>query len=377
MTVLTNGNIGIGTSTPDLAKLQVHGMVGNTVAMFSDIATSTGISLVADYPGIFFNSYWNNGLRSMSASGYSSYINNDQTTGDFTFNVAAVANTTANGLITVPERMRITRSGNIGIGTDAPAASALLDVSSTSQGFLPPRMTIAQRNAIKNPAIGLVIFCTDCEELDMFNGTIWKTMTGTAACVSPILNFIKICDQTWMFNNLNVAKYRNGDDIPQVTNPTTWGNLTTGAWCWYNNDSATYAAIYGRLYNWYAVNDPRGLAPAGWHIPTDAEWTTLANCLQGAQYAGGLMKETGSIHWANPNYAATNSSGFTGLPGGLRSMIVGSVIYGSINIYGYWWSATEWNSTDAWGRFLGNNSSSIHVPILEKKLGISVRCVKD
>jgi hypothetical protein len=122
MRIMPNGNVGIGTSTPDLAKLQVQGMVGNTVAMFSDMATSTGISLVADYPGIFFNSYWNNGLRSMSASGYSSFIETDQTTGDFTFNVAAVANTTANGLITVPERMRITRSGNVGIGTDNPLA---------------------------------------------------------------------------------------------------------------------------------------------------------------------------------------------------------------------------------------------------------------
>jgi uncharacterized protein (TIGR02145 family) len=237
-------------------------------------------------------------------------------------------------------------------------------------------MTIAQRNAITNPAIGLVIFCSDCEELDMFNGTIWKTMAGTAACVSPILNFVKICDQTWMLNNLSVAKYRNGDDIPQVTDPTTWGNLTTGAWCWYNNDSATNAAIYGRLYNWYAVNDPRGLAPSGWHIPSDAEWTALGTCLQGVQNAGGLMKETGTIHWANPNYAATNSSGFTGLPGGLRYTI-GSVTYVDLKIYGYWWSSTAWGNTNAMGRLLSNTSSSLDSPIFYKTLGISVRCVKD
>ena len=122
MRIMPNGNVGIGTTNPTLAKLHVQGMVGNTVAMFSDMATLQGISLVADYPGVFFNSYWNNGLRSMSASGYSSYLNNDQTTGDFTINVAADANTTANGLITVPERMRITHLGNVGIGTDNPFA---------------------------------------------------------------------------------------------------------------------------------------------------------------------------------------------------------------------------------------------------------------
>jgi hypothetical protein len=120
MRIMSNGNVGIGTSNPTLAKLHVQGMVGNTVAMFSDIATLQGISLVADYPGVFFNSYWNNGLRSMSASGYSSFIGTDQTNGDFTFNMSDVANTTANGLITVPERMRITGSGNVGIGTATP-----------------------------------------------------------------------------------------------------------------------------------------------------------------------------------------------------------------------------------------------------------------
>jgi hypothetical protein len=136
MRIMPNGNVGIGTTTSSLAKLQVRGMVGNTVAMFSDIATSTGIALVADYPGVFFNSYWNNGLRSMSASGYSSFIETNQTTGDFTFNVAAVANTTANGLITVPERMRITRSGNVGIGTADP--SARLQVADSNVLFTGP-----------------------------------------------------------------------------------------------------------------------------------------------------------------------------------------------------------------------------------------------
>ena len=96
-----------------------------------------------------------------------------------------------------------------------------------------------------------------------------------------------------------------------------WATLTTGAYCYYNNDSATYAATYGKLYNWYAVNDPRGLAPAGWHVPSDAEWTELINCLGGEDVAGGKMKAVSAL-WYSPNTGATNSSGFTGLPGGYR-----------------------------------------------------------
>ena len=81
-----------------------------------------------------------------------------------------------------------------------------------------------------------------------------------------------------MLKNLDVSKYRNGDDIPQVTDATTWANLTTGAWCYYENNTAN-GTVYGKLYNWFAVNDPRGLAPSGWHIPSQAEWVTLQNCL--------------------------------------------------------------------------------------------------
>src|SRR5450759_3473794 len=130
---------------------------------------------------------------------------------------------------------------------------------------------------------------------------------------------VTICTQVWMLKNLDVSTYRNGDLIPKVTDPTAWSALTTGAWCWCSNDSATNASTYGKLYNRYAVNDPRGLPPTGWHVPSDAEWNTLITCLGGDPFvAGGAMKETGTTHWQSPNTDATNSSGFTGLPGGLR-----------------------------------------------------------
>ncbi|MEP7142311.1 MAG: fibrobacter succinogenes major paralogous domain-containing protein [Ferruginibacter sp.] len=259
---------------------------------------------------------------------------------------------------------------NVGIGTAAPDHSAKVDISSTTQGFLPPRMTFAQRNAIQNPAAGLVVWCTDCDELQVYNGTIWKNMNGTAA--SGVVGFpnVKICEQVWMVKNLDVRTYANGDPIPQVTDPAVWANLTIGAWCWYNNDSATYAATYGKLYNWYAVNDPRGLAPQGWHVPGDAEWTTLTDCLGGEIVAGDKMKST--IGWTAPN-TATNSSGFAGLPGGIRY----DGTFEIIGKAGFWWSSTATDNTDfAWDRSLDYfvDTRRSYSP---KTHGSSVRCVRD
>ncbi len=189
-------------------------------------------------------------------------------------------------------------------------------------------------------------------------------------CISSVT----ICNQVWMLKNLDVTKYRNGDDIPQVTNIAAWAGLTTGAWCYYANNAAN-GTTYGKLYNWYAVNDARGLAPAGWHVPSDAEWTTLSDCLGGELDAGGKMKETGTTHWISPNAGASNSSGFTALPGGYLDS--GLQFYNNIGIGGYWWSSTEANIGVAWLRFLVIDNWSIHRPGTDKIYGFSVRCVKD
>jgi uncharacterized protein (TIGR02145 family) len=196
---------------------------------------------------------------------------------------------------------------------------------------------------------------------------------------------VTIDAQVWSITNLEVTTYRDGTPIPQVTDPTQWGNLTTGAWCYYNNDPAN-GAIYGKLYNWYAVagvhntaslNDAsirKQLAPNGWHIPSDAEWTTLTTFLGGVSVAGGKMKETGTSHWSSPNTAATNSSGFTGLPGGLRNQIG---LHQNINGSGYWWSSSESNTTVAWNRILGRGFGNAVRNNDKKTAGFSVRCVKD
>jgi uncharacterized protein (TIGR02145 family) len=176
-----------------------------------------------------------------------------------------------------------------------------------------------------------------------------------------------------MLNNLEVTTYRNGDPIPQVTDPAAWGLLSTGAWCYYNNNSAN-GPVYGKLYNWYAVNDPRGVAPAGWHVPSDAEWTTLSTCLGGDLIAGGPMKEIGTTHWTPPNTGATNTSGFTGLPGGGRASVGAFVGVGDV---GFWGSSSEGGTTGAWTRALFYISGVIGRDGPSKRNGFSVRCLRD
>ena len=132
-----------------------------------------------------------------------------------------------------------------------------------------------------------------------------------------VYHTVKIGAQTWMVENLRTTRYNDGTAIPLVTGNTAWGSLTTPGYCWYNNDQATYGSTYGALYNWYAVNRGK-LCPTGWHVATDAEWTQLTDYLGGVWVAGGKMKEAGLSHWESPNEGATNSSGFTALPGGHR-----------------------------------------------------------
>ncbi len=184
---------------------------------------------------------------------------------------------------------------------------------------------------------------------------------------------VTICNQVWMTKNLDVTTYRNGDAIPQVSDGAQWGNLTTGAWCYYNNDAAN-GSIYGKLYNWYAVNDSRGLAPSGYHVPSDAEWTTLESCLGGSVTAGGAMKEAGLINWLSPNTGATNSSGFKCLPGGVRDSVGMFISIGKVGVF---WSSTEDNSIYAFYRYLYYNVINIGRSSTNKPVGFSVRCIRD
>lgn len=194
-----------------------------------------------------------------------------------------------------------------------------------------------------------------------------------SSSVSLVSSEIIIGTQVWTNQNLTVSRYRNGDIIPQVTDYKKWVGLSTGAWCWYNNDSATYWP-YGKLYNWYAVNDPRGLAPIGWHIPSDVEWSAMVNFLGGASVAGGALKEAGTIHWNSPNTGATNSTGFTGLPGGYR---YASGPFNFNGVDGYWWTSTSRNTSSAWYHNLYYTDATVYRFTSPKNYGFSVRVIKN
>lgn len=200
------------------------------------------------------------------------------------------------------------------------------------------------------------------------NMHLQEDAAGNAAKFASVV----IGTQTWMSKNLCVSHYRNGDKIPQVRNSAKWRTLTTGAWCWPNNDSLL-GAVYGKIYNWYAVNDPRGLAPRGWHVPADTEWTVLVNYLGGATVAGGKLKEAGTAHWWFPNTAATNSTGYTGIPAGNRYN-TGDFLY--LHIYGWCWTSTEENSLAVYRR-LNYNDAGVFRGAADKRDGFTLRCVED
>ena len=184
-------------------------------------------------------------------------------------------------------------------------------------------------------------------------------------------NSVKIGNQVWMTENLNVDRFRNGDLIPEAKTKEEWnkaGEERRPAWCYYENDQAT-GAKYGKLYNWYAVKDSRGLAPAGYHIPTDAEWTTLGNHL-GGDAATKMKSKSG---W-NQNGNGTNSSRFSGLPGGSRSS---NGTFNGLGDHGTWWSSSEWGSNIAWIRNLLYENFNLLSFFYFMEVGLSVRCLRD
>lgn len=185
---------------------------------------------------------------------------------------------------------------------------------------------------------------------------------------------IQIGTQTWMAENLKVGKYRNGDAIPYIGNTGNWSIQSAGAYTYYDSDP-TNNVVYGKLYNWFTTQDPRGLCPSGWHVPSHNEWIVLTNFLGGNAVAGGKMKSTAPNTWILPNVDATNSSGFSGLPGGFRSNQETSYNKGD---YGFWFSSTEYTSSAAWIRHLESISGKmITDDFTFKVIGYSIRCVKD
>jgi uncharacterized protein (TIGR02145 family) len=226
--------------------------------------------------------------------------------------------------------------------------------------------------------------------------------TGTVTDVDGnVYKTVRIGTQWWMAENLRVTHYRNGngiqaaaaggqpwmagnpiathhpygDEIPLVTDNAAWSTLTTGAYCIYDNNESN-AQIYGNLYNWYAVADSRGIAPLGWHVPIDDEWQMLVEIVGGDLVAGGALKEAGTAHWLDPN-TGTDAHGFAALPGGYR-LIDGD--YRRLGINALFWSSTEDPEgfmPFAWYRSLFNSTSRVNRLSDSRKIGMSVRCVRD
>jgi len=295
-------------------------------------------------------------------------------------------------LVSIQGLFSMAQTSGVGIGTAGAHPTALLELKANSKGFLPPRLTFLERNAISNPAQGLIIYCIDCGprgEAQVFDGVAWGNLTGgTPKGYVPLYDTtvpsVIIGNQMWSTKNLDITSYRNGDPIPHVTDSAQWTNLTTGAWCWYNNDSATFAAVYGRLYNWYAITDVRGIAPNGWHVPTHGDWNQLiknldpatdtncvTNCFQSTTAAGPMKALT---NWWSPNTGATNSTGFSALPGGQRHNSGGFQYEGR---FGYWWSVTPYSDIYGWARSFYFGGTAVYNFFDHKKSGFSVRLVRD
>lgn len=189
---------------------------------------------------------------------------------------------------------------------------------------------------------------------------------------------ITIGTQVWLKENLTTSKYKNGDAILQPG--ADWGVLSTtvGGWCYYE-DNSNLENPYGKLYNWYAVADPRGICPTGWHIASDAEWVILEMFLGGSAVAGGKLKEAGTAHWLTPNTGADNSSGFTGLPGGNRRGADNS-IFETFGTMGRFWTSSEVTPDAALGRDLVNSGPQVGSGVgnqFNKRYGFSVRCIRN
>jgi uncharacterized protein (TIGR02145 family) len=208
------------------------------------------------------------------------------------------------------------------------------------------------------------------------NGTnsYWDNFSAAGTVQDQSGNFyntVAIGTQVWFKENLRTKKYRSGALIPVKTNTDI--STLVGQMYYYANDSLTNYSVYGALYNWMATQNSDSLCPVGWHVPTDAEWTTLITYLGGESVAGGKMKSIGTAYWNSPNTDATNESGFSALPGGYRS---NDGSFDSIRNYAFFWSATESDSYDAWLRYLNISGGVVFRSNFSKSFGASVRCLK-
>ena len=349
---VNDGNIGLGTRLPN-ARLDIRSAeiplllqknsntVGDKTGLLFKV--SIGGSFQSYKAGIFFERKYSPGVGNLHFA---------------TNNSSSLQNATIED-----SRMTITSAGNVGIGTTEP--SEKLDING--------QIRIRGGNPGQNK-----VLMSDEHGVSHWESNVSVVFSGLGSILSCIdidgnaYPTIIFGNQVWMAENLRVTTYNDGSYIPNVVNSSTWQGLTIGGRCWYNNNPDDYSK-FGALYNWYAVNDARGLCPEGWRVPTDAEWTAFIDMLGGSSVAAGKLKAVSSL-WNYPNVDATNSTGFSALPGGFRNS--GGTYYG-LDGSGRWWSSTEDSTTDAWCRSLHSGNGNVYRYSSNKGAGFSVRCVRD
>ncbi len=234
----------------------------------------------------------------------------------------------------------------------------------------------------------LMIFIFICNTQFCFSKQIEKKSPGDTIPTTVkdveghVYHTIKIGNQVWLQENLRTKKYRNGKSISKNITKAQWTADKTGACSVYDNDSIKENA-FGLLYNWYAVANPAGLCPTGWHVAKDSEWNQMVKYLDDyadtteqkrvqSEVAGGQLKEIGITHWASPNTGATGTANFLGFAGGNKS---GDGKCNDVGAYGYWWTATSSSAAEAYGRLLSYFNGNIDRFKTSKNLGFSVRCI--
>ncbi len=411
------GNVGIGTTTPE-GMLEVGSASGGTIVISNTNYKSSGSNRAIP---LKFNS---GGSVSERTQPVAQVVGIDTYEGGVYLGELAFHTLYGSS----QERMRITSwgkvgigtitpaslfsvngdadfAGNVGIGTTDPVPSAQLEMSSTTKGFLPPRMTRDQIAALENPANGLMVIDADEGKLFIFDSTgyTWKSVeygtesiagqcTGTISDIDGnIYNVLPIGTQCWMKENLKTTKYRNGTPILHVEDNTTWESITdTGAYAWYDND-ISWKDKYGALYKWYTTIDTNGLCPTGWHVPSEQEWTILTNyiggtvsphgqklksCRQVNSYLGGDCATTEHPRWDEyiSGYG-TDNYGFSGLPGGIRGLDGG---FFGLGTRAWWWATiTPYSGGYTPCRELFYNDNTIQTNYWDARCGGSIRCIRD
>ncbi len=265
-----------------------------------------------------------------------------------------------------------------------PKPSAVVDLSNSTKGFLPPRLSNYQRNQINSPEIGLTIFNTDSNCLEFFVAGGWYNVCqNKLVAVTDIdgnsYGLVTIGSQVWLDQNLNVTKFNNGDVITELKAASDWIGSGNPAWCWYGNTAKSN--YIGKLYNWKVANDSRNVCPQGFHIPTDDEWTALTNLYGGENLAAGPLKQTGTTTWASPNTGATNISKFTATSNGYRNfentIYTDANYFSALGSYGTWWTKTSFDATRAYHRYMYWGEVAVNRGASNKINGFGIRCIKD